>query len=284
MPDLLLVFSNRWKLVTAVTLGATVIALIIALLSPKKYLSTATALPVNSVTADKARIFNSNIEALYSDFGLPEELDRLEGTARLDTIYIAASEKFNLGEHYSYGNSNEGIYLAAVKLKRNSKIARSSYGELKVKVWDVDRMLAAEMANFLMQTIQELHQHLQNESNLLLLDKIKAQYAVKQAEYLQIGDSMSNETGRSLVAASSGLSKARTNALTQQLQEYEKMIGEYQLAVTANAPVLLMVENARPALWPDEPKVLVITLVVFFAAFIFSVALSSFIERRKRSL
>ncbi|MGZ3939284.1 MAG: Wzz/FepE/Etk N-terminal domain-containing protein, partial [Flavisolibacter sp.] len=96
MPDLLLVFSNRWKLVTAITLCATVLALIIAMLSPKKYLSTATALPVNSVTADKARIFNSNIEALYSDFGTPDELDRLEGTARLDTIFIAASEKFNL--------------------------------------------------------------------------------------------------------------------------------------------------------------------------------------------
>ena len=284
MPDLLFVFSKRWKLVTAITLCATAIAFIVALLSPSKYLSVATALPVNSVTADKARIFNSNVEALYSDFGTPDELDKLEGTARLDTIFIAAAEKFNLGEHYSYGNSNEGIYLAAVKLKKNSKIARSSYGELKVKIWDVDRILAANMANFLMQKIQELHQHLQNESNLLVLQKLKEQYAAKQTEYLQLADSLGAQPNNGTVAARSDLLKARANGLSQQVQEYEKMIGEYQLAVTANAPVLLVVENARPSFWPDEPKVLVITLLVFFVAFIFSVVLALLMESRKRSL
>lgn len=283
MPDLLLVFSNRWKLVTVITVCATVIALLIALLSPKKYLSVATALPVNSVTADKARIFNSNIEALYSDFGTPDELDRLEGTARLDTIFIAASEKFDLGEHYSYGRDNQGVYLAAVKLKKNSKIARSSYGELKVKVWDVDRMLASDIANFLMQRIQELHQHLQNESNLLVLQKLKEQYAAKQAEYVQLADSIGKQPSNEVVATRSELFKARANGLSQQVEEYEKMIGEYQLAVTANAPVLLVVENARPSLWPDEPKVLVITLLVFFAAFIFSLVMALYIESRKRS-
>jgi hypothetical protein len=284
MPDLLLTFSKRWKLITLITLLATLVALIIASLLPKKYLSVATALPVNSVTGDKARIFNTNIEALYSDFGTPDELDRLEGTARLDTIFIAASERFNLGEHYSFGNSTEGTYLAAIRLKKNSKISRSSYGELKVKVWDVDKIEAAELANFLMQRIQELHQHLQNQSNLVVLDKLKQQYAVKQREYLEDADSVGKSPGGSLAAPRSEMSKARLLALTDQLKQYENMIGEYQLAATVNSPVLLMVENARPALWPDEPKVLAITLFTFFAALISSFLLVLFIDSRNRSL
>jgi hypothetical protein len=284
MPDLLLTFSKRWKLITLITLLATVVALIIALLVPKKYLSVATALPVNSVTGDKARIFNTNIEALYSDFGTPDELDRLEGTARLDTIFIAASERFNLGEHYSFGNSTEGTYLAAIRLKKNSKISRSSYGELKVKVWDVDKIEAAEMANFLMQRIQELHQHLQNQSNLVVLDKLKQQYTVKQREYLEDADSVRKSPGGSLAAPRSAISRARLVALTEQLKQYENMIGEYQLAATVNSPVLLLVENARPALWPDEPKVLAITLFTFFTALISSFLLVLFIDSRNRSL
>jgi hypothetical protein len=284
MPDLLLTFSKRWKLIAVITLLATVVALIVALLVPKKYLSVATALPVNSVTADKARIFNANIEALYSDFGTPDELDRLEGTARLDTIFIAASERFNLGEHYSFGNSTEGTYLAAIRLKKNSKISRSSYGELKVKVWDVDKIEAAELANFLMERIQELHQHLQNQSNLVVLDKLKQQYAVKQREYLEGSDSVEKWRGGSLAAPRSEMSKARLVALTDQLKQYENMIGEYQLAATVNSPVLLMVENARPALWPDEPKVLAITLFTFFTALISSFLLVLFIDSRNRSL
>jgi hypothetical protein len=284
MPDLLLTFSKRWKLITLITLLATVVALIIALLVPKKYLSVATALPVNSVTGDKARIFNTNIEALYSDFGTPDELDRLEGTARLDTIFIAASERFNLGEHYSFGNSTEGTYLAAIRLKKNSKISRSSYGELKVKVWDVDKIEAAEMANFLMQRIQELHQHLQNQSNLVVLDKLKQQYTVKQREYLEDADSVGKSPGGSLAAPRSAITRARLVALTEQLKQYENMIGEYQLAATVNSPVLLLVENARPALWPDEPKVLAITLFTFFTALISSFLLVLFIDSRNRSL
>jgi LPS O-antigen subunit length determinant protein (WzzB/FepE family) len=77
MPDLLLVFAKRWKLIVLITALATIIALIAALLSPKKYLAIATALPANGMIADKARIFNQNIEALYSEFGTVDELDKL---------------------------------------------------------------------------------------------------------------------------------------------------------------------------------------------------------------
>lgn len=113
MPDLLFVLAQRWKLVLSITILTTVLALIVALLTPKKYLSVATALPVNSVTADKARIFNANVQALYSDFGLPDELDRLEGTAQLDTIFIAASKEFDLNNYYSIKDPGEGTYKAA---------------------------------------------------------------------------------------------------------------------------------------------------------------------------
>jgi uncharacterized protein involved in exopolysaccharide biosynthesis len=56
MPDLLLVFTKRWKLIVSITVLSTFIALIVALLSPKKYLAVSTALPANSMTADKARV------------------------------------------------------------------------------------------------------------------------------------------------------------------------------------------------------------------------------------
>lgn len=283
MPDLLLVFAKRWKLILLITFLATVIAVIFALLSPKKYLSVATALPANSVTADKARMFNENIEALYSDFGSPDELDRLEGTAVLDTIFIAASKELNLPAHYSIEVSVEGLYKAAVQLKKNTKINRSGYGELKVKVWDKDRNMAATIANFLIQKLQAIHQHLQNQSNVAALEKLKEEYAQTQKEYLQLADSLSQEKSQSSFASRKELVKTKLMALTEQLQQYQKMIGQYQLAVSTNAPVLLIVENARPPLWPDKPKVLSTTLFTLFGALLFSFLMTLFIEGRKRS-
>ena len=273
MPDLLFVLAQRWKLVLSITILTTVLALIVALLTPKKYLSVATALPVNSVTADKARIFNANVQALYSDFGLPDELDRLEGTAQLDTIFIAASKEFDLNNYYSIKDPGEGTYKAAKRLKKNTKINRSSYGELKVKVWDSDRNKSADLANFLMQKLQELHQHLQNQGNVLVLEKIKNQYATKQQEYLQLADSLNGST--TISSASNDIMKTKMMAITGQLQDYERMMGQYQLAASSNSPVLLVVENARPPLWHDKPKVLNTVLFTFFIALLFSYFIAS---------
>lgn len=272
MPDLLLVFANRWKLIASITALAAIIALIISLLSPKKYLAVATALPANSMIADKGRIFNQNIEALYPEFGSADELDKLEGTGKLDTLFIAAAEKFNLEKHYKMDASPESLYDAAIKLKRNSRVNRSGYGELKVRVWDKDKVLCAQLANFLMKKIQELHQHLQNQTNQSVLEKIKDAYALKQKESVQLTDS---------VKSVSIQSQTRMSTLKELLQSYEKMIDEYQLAISTNTPVLLIVEPARPAVWADRPKIVQTVLLSFFGAFVFSFLLALFVESRK---
>ena len=275
MPDLLLVFAKRWKLIVLITALATIIALIAALLSPKKYLAIATALPANGMIADKARIFNQNIEALYSEFGTVDELDKLEGTGKLDTLFIAAAEEFNLEEHYKIGASNESLYDAATKLKKNSRINRSGYGELKVRVWDTDKNLCAQMANFLMNKIQELHQQLQNQASRSVLEKIKEAYALKRKESSQLTDSL-----RPL----SIQSQTRMSTIREQLQSYEKMIDEYQLTISTNTPVLLIVEPARPAVWADRPKIAQAVFLSFFGSFVFSFLLALFVESRKTTV
>ena len=72
--------------------------------------------------------------------------------------------------------------------------------------------------------------------------------------------------------------KSKMSALTGQLQQLERMIHEYELAINANSPVLLIVEGARPPLWPDKPKVLVTVLLTFFAGLLFSYLIALFIE------
>lgn len=285
MPDLLHVFVKRWKLILAISSIATVVALIFSILSPKKYLSVTTALPVNSMIADKARIFNPNIQFLYSDFGTADELDRIEGTARLDTIFLAASKELHLSNHYGLNETEDDTYRTAMWLKNNTRINRSSYGELKVKVWDGDPAMAAQLANFLMQRLQELHQHLQSQTNITVLEKIKQQYAVKQKELSQLKDNVSNNKIDSgslrFTVASQGILETRISVLSEQLSQYERLIGEYELAISANTPVLLIVENARPPLKADKPKVVPIVLFTFFASLLFSFLIGLFIEGRK---
>jgi len=278
MPDLLIILSRWWKFILGLTAGAVILAFIITLLLPKQYLSTATALPANSLVADKARILNANIEALYPEIGLPDELDKLEGTAALDTLFIAVANEFKLDEHYHIHASDESIDKAVLKLRKNSNISRTGYGELRVKVWDVDRNIAAAMANSFMSKLQALHQHLQNENNLVVLQRLKEAYASKEKLFNNYSDSVV-KTG-----AAQELMAAQKATILEQLKEYQLAMDQYELAIKTNPPVLLSVEKARPAVWSDRPKIFQILLLTAIAAFLFSFLLAVSFESRNKKM
>ena len=68
----------------------------------------------------------------------------------------------------------------------------------------------------------------------------------------------------------------------QQLQQYNQLIAEYQLAVHANPQVLLVVETAKPSIYPDRPKRLQWLIIVFFASGLFAFLAALFIQSRKQ--
>jgi tetratricopeptide (TPR) repeat protein len=278
MPDLLIILSRWWKFILGLTAGAVILAFIITLLLPKQYLSTATALPANSLVADKARILNANIEALYPEIGLPDELDKLEGTAALDTLFIAVANEFKLDEHYHIHASDESMDKAVLKLRKNSNISRTGYGELRIKVWDIDRNIAAAMANSFMSKLQALHQHLQNENNLVVLQRLKEAYASKEKLFNNYSDSVV-KTG-----AAQELMAAQKATILEQLKQYQLAMDQYELAIKTNPPVLLSVEKARPAVWSDRPKIFQILILTAIAAFLFSFLLAVSFESRNKKL
>jgi tetratricopeptide (TPR) repeat protein len=278
MPDLLIILSRWWKFILGLTAGAVILAFIITLLLPKQYLSTATALPANSLVADKARILNDNIEALYPEIGLPDELDKLEGTAALDTLFIAVANEFKLDEHYHIHTSDESIDKVVLKLRKNSNISRTGYGELRIKVWDIDRNIAAAMANSFMSKLQALHQHLQNENNLVVLQRLKEANASKEKLFNSYSDSIV-KTG-----AAQELIAARKATILEQLKQYQLAMDQYELAIKTNPPVLLSVEKARPAVWSDRPKIFQILVLTAIAAFLFSFLLAVSFESRNKKL
>ena len=63
--------------------------------------------------------------------------------------------------------------MAAGVLRYNSRIIKSDYGELKVKVWDTDKNLAPQLANSLMEQLDQIHQGLQNENNRITLSSLQ---------------------------------------------------------------------------------------------------------------
>lgn len=253
---------------------AVVAAAVVSLLLPKQYLSVSTAIPSNSSNNDKARIFNENIEGLYSSLGSPDELDMIIGTGQLDTIYLSMTDQFKLIDHFSIdGDKSTQRARAAMQLKKSTDIIKSGYGELKVKVWDVNSTMAADIANAVMNKIQEIHTQLRNRNNELTLRNLITATG-KISERI-------DSVAKLPVTAPSSITYSEM--LGRQMQQYQELIGEYQLVTDSNPPVLLVVEYARPSVKPDKPKMLPLLLAAGLLGLILGCMLALLLERRKKN-
>jgi hypothetical protein len=268
MPDLFYLISRWWKQILAVVLLSLIAAGVTNSLQRKKYLSVATALPASSYSADKARVFNENIEALYTVLGTSDELDMITGTGQLDTVYLAVTDEYNLFDHYHVSEKgNAARNKAALLLKKNTRVMKSEYGELKVKVWNTDEDLAPQLANSIMSKIQQMHSDLQNATNQSTLVSLRSG-KIKIKSQL---DSLDRSVNMAIDKKN----------LEDQLQQYEKLIGEYQLMVDSKPPSLLIVEKARKAAWPDKTRFWPLMLVTGFLSLLFGMLLALMLEKRK---
>ena len=245
MPDLFDLISRRWKLISGIIALSLVVAAAITWIKPKEYLSVTTALPANSAISDKGAIFNENIEGLYSALGSPDELDRIVGTAELDTVYLYVADQLNLTK----GNRMQ----AAASIKQNSRVYKSGHGDLRVKAWNKDPQRAADIANAIMQKLSAIYGELLGRNN--------------------------QQTLQQLIKARSALNPDEQTAAV-----YDKLIAEYQLMELNKMPPLLIVEKARAAIKPDKPKMFRTLALAAFAGLIFAILLAIILEMKNRTI
>jgi len=261
----------------AVMIVSLATAAIITFIKPRQYLSVTTAVPANSLSADKAKIFNHNIEELYSNIGLPDDLDMILGTARLDTVYLAVTDQFNLFDHYKISDSRNIRTKAAGLLKKYSRVMKSEYGELQVKVWDTDKDLAPQLANAIMTKLESIHNVLQNDNNRQALQSL--QLAIKKIQ-TDI-DSINLFHNAVLTEQAEESYSIRRKVLLSQMEEYQKLAGEYQLLINSGSQVLLVVEKARAAVYPDKPDRIRTIVATAFISLIFALLAALVMEKRK---
>ena len=265
MPDITLLIKNWWKQMLGVVVLSLLAVGTITFLKPLQYLSVATAVPASSFASDRSKVFNENIAALYSTLGTPDDLDMIVGTGNLDTVYFSVARQFNLFDHYKMAETGEAaIPKTASLLRKNARVMKSEYGELKVKVWDTDKNLAPQLANAIMEKLQAIHQNLQSAGNKAILEGLEKGHEKLKQQF-----------------DSAAITTERKTSLTQQLQQYEKLIGEYQLMVDSKPPVLIVVEPAKASGWPDRPKRTQIIIATAVLSLIFAFFAALLMEGRK---
>jgi uncharacterized protein involved in exopolysaccharide biosynthesis len=278
MPDL---FDLMWrwrKQILLLVIATLIVTTAIVFLTPKRYLSVATALPASSYATDKTSVFSQNLQSLYSTIGLPDELDKIIGTAHLDTVYRSVVAQLDLTDHYGLSKTDaDAISKAASVLQKHTRVIKSDYGELKVKVWDVDRGLAANLANSIMGKLQQMHQDIQALNNSMMLSKINEEYVREKIDYGKLTDSLQHVSNASMA----DLLTVQKSALLQQIQEFEKLASQYKLMIDAKPQALIIIEKATPAIAPDQPKPLMAITAAVILSFLFGILTALILDSRK---
>lgn len=259
MPDLLELLKQRARsLVISLMLVWTSAGVVLWLL-PVLYKAETTSVPSSAYAADPNRLFNQQIQQLYSPIGSSDELDLLVGSARLDTIYRPLVRQFKLFVHYAVSDSGEfygekGFWKAVRKLKKNVRVYKSDYGELKVQVWDTDPVLAAALANALTARLDSLHRDLMSRQNQQTRDALQ-----KALTRLSTSDSLSSEE------------TARQQSL------YRNLIEQYTLLLEQRPSSIQVVDPAVTPVFPDKPDwflnlfaVTILTIIIWLISSLWS--------------
>ncbi|HLO82324.1 MAG TPA: Wzz/FepE/Etk N-terminal domain-containing protein [Chitinophagaceae bacterium] len=237
------IIEKKWSILLFTGI-ATLLALVVSLVLPDEYVSQASLLPANSKLMDKQRLYENNIQELYSAYGNAEDLDRLFATMHSGAVIHHVADSLKLVEHYGYSSKKNAKSLAQKKLEKNIKLMRTEYGELRLRVWDEDAAMAEKIANALINRTQDVFDQMFRSFYERSLGALKGELLVRRNH----ADSVQVAGGR------------------LQLAEIEKKIAEYEITGLNPPAAFFVMEQPSLSLIPDRPKIVLNVLITFLAS------------------
>lgn len=270
MADTVGVLQSNWKKILLFTILSALVATITVFLMPKQYRSTAKLIPANPELADKSRLFNDNVQELYSYFGSGDDLDRMMGVAGLDTFYKQLVDEYKLVSYYQLDNEPLPVIRrkAVLKLKKDISFQRTEEGQLKITCWSKDRELSASIVNTLVDLTKKQLEIVWLSNYQSMQDKLNQSIIHAEEKFKQLSDSISR--------ASSGqgvLIQKHMETLLEQLTQYRKTAATFKLMGETVPASLYVLESAAPSVKAERPDKPAVIIAAAIAGFIFSLLL-----------
>ncbi len=172
---------RRWKrFVTGAVALAAVVSVVVSLLLPNEYRSTAVFIPTNPQTADPDRLLDENVQQRgqleLSSRG--EDLDRVITIGESLPVAELIIRKFKLYEHYKADtpsdDDTENYVLG--EFSSNLSLVHNDRDAIELSFADRDKKLAADVANVMVHVIDSVNQQLTFENRRTVLDLYRRRY------------------------------------------------------------------------------------------------------------
>lgn len=262
--------QSNWKKIVLFTILSALVATITVFLMPKQYRSTAKLISANPQLADKSRLFNENIQGLYSYFGSGDDLDRIIGIADLDTTYKQLVDQYKLVEYYQFVDDSLQIRRrkAVLKLRDNLSLQRTEQGQLKIICWTRDRELSASIINTLISVVKKQLELIWQSNYQATQHQLNHSITQTEQQFRQLNDSLLNTS-----QAQGILLQKHMETLLEQLTQFRKTAATLKLMGETAPSALYVLEPAVPAAKAERPDKAAIILAATIAGFIFSLLL-----------
>ncbi len=270
--------QKRWTTIVFFVIASVMAAAITVYLMPAYYRSTATIVSANPVLADKARLFNNNIQGLYSYFGSGDDLDRIAGIADLDTTYKKLVDEFDLVKYYELSNDSLSLLRRkAVRcLREDLSLQKTEKNQLLIKVWTKDKKLSANLVNRMVALVEENESKVWQTQYSQAIGNLQLAVTGMEVKYSALSDSL-----RLVSTSQKELIAVQMRTLLDQLQQYRKTADEFVLASQTPPAVLYVQEAAVPAAKAERPDTTTVLIITGLVSFVFICLLVLVNDRKK---
>lgn len=269
---------SKWKrpIFLLVIIATSLAAVTSLFILPRQYYAGTTVLPVNAMLTDKGRIFNNNIQELYSVYGTADDLDRIYTIAKAGNVLGFVVDSLKLVSHFEIaGNDEKARTKAVTRLKKNVNITKTESGALQIDVWDKDADKAAAIANLIIHKTTLLGNELLVQANQSIINKLQIDISEKTKQLQELKDT--DPSTNNII-----INTDDNELLRNELVRDKKLLHEFLLASDAKQPSLMILEKAYPSLKADKPKHFIIIVSAFLISLFFAVLAALVINRIKK--
>ncbi len=276
MANTVQVLQKNIRVIFLFTVFAMFVAFATVMLVPQYFRSSAGIIAANPQLTDKSRLFNENIQGLYSYFGSGDDLDRIIGVADMDTTYKQLIDQFGLISYYKLDGDSAPVLRrkAVLKLKKDISFQRTEEGQLRIVCWTKDSRLSADIINVMIKITQRKLESIWLDNYQQAFSKLNTSIVAAEQQYAALNDSITKAPSKQV------LLQKHMETLLDQLSTYRKTAASFQLMGETVPPALYVVEEAVPSAKAERPDKLNTVLISALAGFLFSIFFLLLKDRR----
>jgi tyrosine-protein kinase Etk/Wzc len=312
--NLLVTIWKKRVILLVVTGAAAVVSVVISFLMTPVYRSTAIVFPAATSTVSFNELRNAKASAM--DFGEEEQAEQLIQILQSSRIRDKIVERFNLWKHYDIDADDENKhYKLAKEYNENILFVRTRYGSIQIDVLDRDPVLAADIANKIVDLIDTVKNEMVAERTLPAFEINQRKMAQMEADRKNILNQLDSLAAKGVVplegranlfaayidaksaedraefkkkieinlqygATFDGLEYIRNEKITK-LADFQVAYEQAESDANTKFNHKFIVERAVVADKKDKPKRMIIVLLSTLGTFIFMVFLLLVLDKLK---